>query len=59
MNFPLQIDKLFTISNGFFVANISVMKNPLLIDELFTISNEKFVVDYIIFIKFIYLFLSK
>jgi len=29
----------------------------LLIDELFTISNGKSVADYIIFIKFIYLFL--
>jgi len=35
------------------------MDFPLLIDELFTISNGKSVADYIIFIKFIYLFLSK
>jgi hypothetical protein len=35
------------------------MENPLLIDELFTISNGKSAADYIIVIKFIYLFLSK
>ena len=41
------------------VADFSATDFPLLIDELFTISNGKSVVDYIIFIKFIYLFLSK